>query len=127
LYAHAKNVSHNSRNVHHDACIDHPVLHTRHDAIFTPRNMVASSSNAYANGRSRPRWCASHIVSHAPKNRNASYGPSMLYHTFGASYVLNCKNNRIIATNMGPKSKKGKTCIWVPKSYVTNLTGPNKR
>jgi hypothetical protein len=28
----------------------------------------------------------------------------------------------IVATNVGPKCKKGKSSIWVPKSYVTNLT-----
>jgi hypothetical protein len=65
------------------------------------------------------------VVSHAPKDRNASHGPSILFCTFGASYVIQGKNDRIVATNVGPKCKKGKTCIWVPKSYVTNLTGPN--
>jgi hypothetical protein len=32
----------------------------------------------------------------------------------------------VIARNVGSKCKGGKTCIWVPKSYVTNLVGPNK-
>jgi hypothetical protein len=88
--------------------------------------MVASSSNAYSHGRSRLRCHASHIVPHAPKDRNTLHGSSMLFHTFDASYVLYCKNNKIIDTNVGSKSKVEKTCIWVPKSYVTNLTGPNK-
>jgi hypothetical protein len=56
---------------------------------------------------------------------NASNGPSILFHTFDASYVIHCKNDRIVATNVGPKCNKGKPCIWVPKTYVTNLTGPN--
>jgi hypothetical protein len=34
LYSHVKNVSHNAHNVHHDACIDHLVLHTRHDVVL---------------------------------------------------------------------------------------------
>jgi hypothetical protein len=88
--------------------------------------MIALSSGYYAHSRSRPKRCASHVISHAPKDRNASHGPSMLFRTFHASYVLYCKNNRIVASNVGPKSNKGKTCIWVPKSCVTNLTGPNK-
>jgi hypothetical protein len=87
--------------------------------------MVASSSGSYAHSRSRTRCHASHVVSHAPKDRNASHGPSILFRTFDASYVIYCKNARIIATNLELKCKKGKTCIWVPKSYVTNLTGPN--
>ena len=34
LYSHVKNVSHDARNVHHDASIDHPVLHMCHDVVF---------------------------------------------------------------------------------------------
>jgi hypothetical protein len=84
--------------------------------------MIASSSSSHAH--CRPRRHA-HVVSHAPKARNASHGPSMLFHTFGASYVLYCKNDIVVVSNVGHKCKKGKTYIWVPKSYVTNLTGPN--
>jgi hypothetical protein len=53
-------------------------------------------------------------------------GPTMLYQTYDASYVLICKNDKVVARNFGPKCKRDKTCIWVPKSYVTNLVGPNK-
>jgi hypothetical protein len=121
IYTH---VNH-AKNVHHDACNDCPLLPMRHDVAFTPRNMIASSSYSYAHSRSRHRCHAFHVVSHAPKDRNAFYGPSMLYRMFDASYALYCKNDGIVASNVGPKCKKGKTCIWVPKSYVTNLTGTN--
>jgi hypothetical protein len=68
-----------------------------------------------------------HVVSDASKDRKASHCLSMLFHNFDASYVFySNNNNRIVASNVGPKSKKGKTCIWVPKSYVTNVIGPNK-
>jgi hypothetical protein len=50
----------------------------------------------------------------------------MLYHTYDASFVLMCKNGKVVARNLGPKCKRDKTCIWVPKSYVTNLVGPKK-
>jgi hypothetical protein len=50
----------------------------------------------------------------------------MLYRTYDASYVLSCKNDNVVARNVGPKCKGGKTCIWVPKTYVTNLVEPNK-
>jgi hypothetical protein len=86
--------------------------------------MFASSSSSYAHGKNRPRCHAHHVASHAPKN--AYNGPTMLYHTYDASFVLMCKNDNVIARNVGPKCKRGKTCIWVPKSYVTNLVGPNK-
>jgi hypothetical protein len=71
--------------------------------------MIASSSDPYAHSRSRHRRRTSHVVSHEPKDTNASNGPSMLYRTFDASYVLHCKNDRIVATNVGPKCKKGNT------------------
>jgi hypothetical protein len=122
LYSHVKNVSHNA---HHDICNDSFDLPKRHDVGFTPRTMIASSSCSYAHSRSIPSRSASHAISHTPKDRNASHGPSILFHTFDASYVIYCKNDRIVAINLGLKCKKGKTCIWVPKSYVTNLIGSN--
>jgi hypothetical protein len=97
------------------------VLPTRHGVAFDFYAMYASSSSSYVHGRSRPRC---HVLSHVP--RNASNGPTMLYHTYAASYVLTCKNDKVVARNFGPKCKRDKTCIWVPKSYVTNLVGPNK-
>ena len=84
--------------------------------------MHASSSDS---NRSRTRRHASHVVSHTPKDRNASHGSSILFRTIDASYVIHSKNDKVVATSVGPKCKRGKTCIWVPKSYVTNLTGPN--
>jgi hypothetical protein len=57
----------NAKNAHHDTCNDRSALPKRHDVVFTPRTMIASSSDYYAHSRSRPRRCASHIVSHAPK------------------------------------------------------------
>jgi hypothetical protein len=88
-----------------------------HDGVFTPRTIFTSFGDS---SRSTTRHHASHDVSHVPKDRNASHGPSILFRTFDASYVIYCKNDRIVATNVGPKCKKCMTCIWVPKSYVTN-------
>jgi hypothetical protein len=93
-----------------------------HEAIYSSHAMIASSSSSHAHGRPR---CHAPIVSHLPTTRNASDGPSMLFRTFDASYVLYCKNDRVVASNVGPKCKKYKLCIWVSKSYVTNLTGSN--
>jgi hypothetical protein len=115
LHSHVKNSS-------HDTCNDRFAFPKYHSSISTPRTVHASSSNS---NRSRTRRHASHVVSHMPKDRNASHGSSILFHTFYASYVIHFKNYKIVATNVGPKCKKGKTCIWVSKSYVNNLTGPN--
>jgi hypothetical protein len=121
LYAHVKNAS---SVAHHDSCYDHVVLPTCHDAVFDSHAMFASSSSTHAHGRNRHKHYVHRVVSRAP--RNAMNGPTMLYHTYDASYVLICKNDKVVARNVGPKCKGGKTCIWVPKSYVTNLVGPNK-
>jgi hypothetical protein len=75
--------------------------------------MFASSSDSI---RSITRCHASHVVSHAPKDMIASHGPSIIFRTFDASYVIYCNNDRIVATNLGPKCKKCKSCIWVTKS-----------
>jgi hypothetical protein len=121
LYAHVKNAS---DIAHHDGCYDHIVLPIRHGVVFDSHAMFASYSSSYVHGRSRTRRRVHRVVSHAP--RNASNGPTMLYCTYDASYVLICKNDKVVARNLGPKCKRDKTCIWFPKSYVTNLLGPNK-
>jgi hypothetical protein len=118
LYANDKNVFNVS---HHDRCHNHAALSTRHDAAFNSHVMFASSSS-YAHGRKRPRH--HHVASHAP--RKASIGPNTLYQTSYASSILLCTNDKVVARNLGPKCKRDKTCIWVPKSVVTNLVGPNK-
>jgi hypothetical protein len=53
-------------------------------------------------------------------------GPSTIYHTCNTSFVLSCKNTKVVARKLGSKCKGDKTCIWVPKVIVTNLVGPNK-
>jgi hypothetical protein len=50
----------------------------------------------------------------------------MLYQIYDASFVLLCKNDKVVARNLGPKCKRYKTCIWFPKSFVINLVGPSK-
>jgi hypothetical protein len=79
-----------------------------------------ASSSTFVHGRRRPR--RNHVVSHAP-NCN---GPITVYHACNASFVLLCKNAKVVARKLGSKCKGDKTCIWVPKTVVTNLVGPNK-
>jgi hypothetical protein len=92
-----------------------------HGVAFNPHAMFASSST-HAYGRNRPR--RNHVVSHAP--RKACTGPNTVYHACYASFVLLCKNVKVVARKLGSKCKGDKTCIWVPKVIVTNLVGPNK-
>jgi hypothetical protein len=106
---------------HHDKCHNHSIFHVCHDDVFSSHAMFATSSS-YAHGRNRPK--RNHVVSHVP--RKVSTGPTTIYHTCDASFVLSCKNAKVVARKLGSKCKRDKTCIWVPKSVVTNLVGPNK-
>jgi hypothetical protein len=106
-----------TRHAHNDRCYDHAVLPGYH----TSHAMVASSSTS-AYGRNRLR--RNHVVSHAP--RRVCNGPTTVFHTCNASFVLVCKNAKVVARKLGSKCKGDKTCIWVPKTIMTNLIGPNK-
>jgi hypothetical protein len=92
-----------------------------HDATFNSHAMFASSST-FVHARRRPR--RNHVVSHAP--RKTCNGPTTVYHACNVSFVLLCKNAKVVARKLGSKCKRDKTCIWVPKTVVTNLVGPNK-
>jgi hypothetical protein len=106
-----------SRNAYNDRCYDHVVLPRYH----TSHAMFASSST-HDYGRSKPRH--NHVVSHAP--RRVRNGPTILYHACNTSFVLSCKNTKVVARKLGSKCKGDKTYIWVPRVIVTNLVGPNK-
>jgi hypothetical protein len=97
-----KIASHN-RRYDHDVCDSHA--------------MFASSSNF--NGRTRRNF-----VSHAPKEMCNK--PTTVFHACNTTFVLSCKNEKVVARKLGSKRKGDKTCIWVPKAIVTNLVGPNK-
>jgi hypothetical protein len=91
-----------------------------HDA-FNSHAMFASSSTL-VHGRSRPR--RNHVVHHVP--RKMCNESTIVFHACNTSFVLSCKNAKVVARKLGSKCKGDKTCIWVPKIIVTNLVGPNK-
>jgi hypothetical protein len=111
LYAHVKKVS------HHDKCYNHAVLPTYHDS-----HAMFVSSSTYVHDRSRPK--RNHTISRAPRKVYTS--STTMYQTCNASFVLLCKNAKVVARKLGSKCKGDKTCIWVPKVIVINLVGPNK-
>jgi hypothetical protein len=106
---------------HHDKCHNHFVFPVCHDDVFSSHAMFATSSS-YAHGRKWPR--RNHVVSHVP--RKVSTGPTAIYHTCDASFVLSCKNAKVVARKLGSKCNRDITCIWVPKYVVTNLVGPTR-
>jgi hypothetical protein len=98
---------HNKSNVH---------------AAYNDSHAMFASSSTFVHGRSRPR--RNHVVSHAPRRMFNEL--STIYHACNTSFVLSCKNTKVVAKKLGSKCKGDKTCIWVPKAIVTNLVGPNK-
>jgi hypothetical protein len=109
LYSHVKNVSHYA---HHDTCNDRFAI----QSIIVVSLLLA--------------MCMLHLVIligvelcvmllmlfliHLRIGMHLMDLP--FYSALYASYVIHCKNDKIVATNVGPKCKKGKTCIWVLKS-----------
>jgi hypothetical protein len=91
-----------------------------HD-ILNSHDMLASSST-FVHGRSKP--CRNHVVHHVP--RKVCNESSKIYHACNTSFVICCKNEKVVARKLGSKCKGDKTCIWVPKVIVTNLVEPNK-
>jgi hypothetical protein len=92
-----------------------------HAAYYDSNAMLASSST-HDYGKNRPR--RNHVVPHAP--RRMCNKPSSIYHACNTSFVLTCKNTKVVARRLGSKCKGDKTYIWVPKVIMTNLVGPNK-
>jgi hypothetical protein len=91
---------------HHDKCHNHSIFPVCHDDIFSSHAMFATSS-PYAHGRHRLK--RNHVVSHVP--RKVSTGLTAIYHTCDASFVLLCKNAKVVARKLGSKCKRDKTCI----------------
>jgi hypothetical protein len=107
-----------SRNVHYD----------RSSNAYDSNAMFASSSS-YVHGREMSR---KNVINHVPK-RNIAHvprkfvnEPSTIYHACNASFAICRKDRKVIARKLGAKCKGDRTCIWVPKTIVTNLVGPNK-
>jgi hypothetical protein len=55
---------------------------------------------------------------------NASNEHNISFKTFDASYVLTNKSDTLVAKYVGGKHKSPKTCVWVPKVFVSNVKGP---
>jgi hypothetical protein len=89
--------------------------------------MVASSSSIMHNRNLARRNDINHMprrnIVHAP--RKVMNEPSTIYHACNASFAICRKDRKIVARKLGAKCKGDKTCIWVPKTIVTNLAGPN--
>jgi hypothetical protein len=86
---------------------------------YNDSHAMFASSSTFVHGRSRPR--RNNIVP-----RKVCNEPTTVFHACNTSFVLSCKNEKVVARKLGSKCKGDKTCIRVPKVIVTNLVGPNK-
>ena len=104
-----------SRNVHHDRSCN----------AYDSNAMFASSSSImHDRNLTRKNVMPRRNVVHVPRKVNNE--PSTIYHACNASFAICRKDKKVIARKLGAKCKGDKTCIWVPKTIVTNLVGPNK-
>jgi hypothetical protein len=94
---------------------------------FDSHAMTASSSRVVHDRNVARRNVIHHMprrnVVNVPKKVNE---PPTIYHACNASFAICRKNKKVIARKLGARCKGDKTCIWVPKTIVTNLVGPNK-
>jgi capsule polysaccharide export protein KpsE/RkpR len=92
-------------------------------------NAMIASSSSYMHGRDMPR---KNVIHHTPRRdvahvpRKVINEPSTIFHTCNASFAICRKDKKVIARKLGARCKGDKTCIWVPKTIVTNFVGPNK-
>jgi hypothetical protein len=89
---------------------------------------MCASSSSYMHGRNVSRR---NVVHHMPRRNVVNIPrklnePSTIYHALNASFAICRKDRKIVARKLGAKCKGDKTCIWIPKTIVTNLVGPNK-
>jgi hypothetical protein len=58
------------------------------------------------------------------KTPTSSNDHNISFKTFDASCVLTNKSGKVVAKYVGDKHKGTKTCVWVPKVFVSNAKGP---
>ena len=95
--------------------------------VYDSHAMFASSSS-YKHDRDMCRRNVVHMprrnFAHVP--RKVVNKPSTIYYACNAPFAICRKDKKVIARKLGIRCKGDKTCIWVPKTIVTNLVGPNK-
>jgi hypothetical protein len=96
-----------SRNDHYNRRYDHDAFNS---------HVMFASSSTFVYGRSKPK--RNHVVHQMP--RKMCNKSTTIFHACNTSFVLSCKNAKVVARKLGFKCKGDKTSIWVPKTIVTN-------
>jgi prefoldin subunit 5 len=87
-----------------------------------PHN-VSHHAFIYKNEASSSRH-STHVKIPKKKTSTASNEHNISFKTFDASYVVTNKLGKVVAKYVGGKHKSSKTCVWVPKVFVSNVKGP---
>jgi hypothetical protein len=77
----------------------------------------------YSNGASSSSH-STHIKVPKKKTVNASNEHCISFMTFDASFVLTNKSGKVVVKFVGGRHKSPKTCVSVPKVFVSNVKGP---
>jgi hypothetical protein len=124
----ASNAKKNHAFMYHDRKFSRNVHYDRSCNAYNSNAMVASSSSIMHDKNLARR----NVINHMPRrnvvhvSRKIINEPFTIYHACNASFAICRKDRKVIARKLGAKCKGDKTCIWVPKTIVTNLVGPNK-
>jgi hypothetical protein len=114
-----------------------PIVQDREGYILYPENYPehnirriqakkshSASHHAYidSNEASSSRH-TTHVKMPKKKIVHASNEHSISFKTFDASFVLTNKSGKVVAKYVGGRHKSPKTCVWVPKVFVSNVKG----
>jgi 3D (Asp-Asp-Asp) domain-containing protein len=84
---------------------------------------VSHHAFIYKNEASSSRH-STHVKMPKKKSPTTSNDHNISFKIFDASYVLTNKSGKVVAKYVGGKHKGSKTCVWVPKVFVSNVKGP---
>jgi hypothetical protein len=94
-----------------------------YDAFDSHAMIASSSSIMHDRNLAKKNAMPRRNIVHVP--RKVMNEHSTIYYACNASFAICRKDKKVIARKLGAKCKGDKTCIWVPKTIVTNLLGPN--
>ena len=124
----ANSTKKNHAFLYHDRRYSRNIQCDRSCNAYNSNVMIASSSSIMHDRNVARKNVVHHVprrnIVHAP--RKVMNEPSTIYYACDASFAICRKDKKVIARKLGAICKGDKTCIWVPKTIVTNLVGPNK-
>jgi hypothetical protein len=91
--------------------------------VHTKKTHSTHHAFIYKNEASSSRH-STHVKMPKKKTPIASNDHNISFKAFDASYVLTNKSGKVVAKYVRAKHKGSKTCVWIPKVFVSNAKGP---